>query len=44
MSLPANNVYVIKGTREMLIPAVPDFVAEINIDGGYISFRIIEGM
>ena len=50
LSLPANNVYVIKDTRdknkpkETLIPAVDDFVDEINIDAGYIKFRLIEGM
>ena len=50
MSYPANNVYIIKNTpelknsKEILIPAVPDFVKEINIDAGYIKFRLIEGM
>jgi len=44
LSLPASNVYVIRGAREILIPAVSDFVDEINIDGGYIKFRLIEGM
>jgi len=44
LSLPANNVYVIKGAREILIPAVPDFVEEINTDKGYIKLHLIEGM
>ena len=50
MSYPANNVYIIKNasdtenTKEILIPAVPDFVKEINIDAGFIKFRLIEGM
>jgi len=44
LSLPANNVYVIKGEREILIPAVPDFVDKIDISGGYIKLRLIEGM
>jgi len=44
LTLPANNVYVIKGAREILIPAVPDFIGEVSIDGGYIKFRLIEGM
>jgi len=44
LSLPANNVYVIKGAREMLIPAVPDVVVETSIAGGYIKFRLIEGL
>jgi len=49
MPLPANNVYVITSnnnssdSKEILIPAVPDFVEEINKDAGYIKFRLIEG-
>jgi len=44
LPLPANDVYVIKGDRERLIPAVPEFIEEHNIDGGYIKFRLIDGM
>jgi len=44
MSLPANNVYVIRGEREILVPAVPDFVEEINVAEGFIRLRLIEGM
>jgi len=44
LTLPASNVYVIKGTREILVPAVPEFVAETNVDAGYIKLRLIEGM
>jgi len=42
---PANNVYVVTGgERELLIPAVPDFVLETNVDEGYMTVRLIEGM
>jgi len=45
LSLPANNVYIIKGsTREILVPAVPDFVEEIDTGTGIIKLRLIEGM
>lgn len=44
LELPAGNVYVIKGDREILVPANDEFVKEVNIDGGYIKFRLIEGM
>ena len=44
LSLPANNVYVIRGDREILVPAVPDFVEGINIEAGYVRLRLIEGM
>ena len=44
LSLPANNVYIIRGEREILVPAVPDFIVETNIDEGYAKIRLIEGM
>ena len=44
LSLPAHNVYVIRGEREILIPAVPDFVIEIDTSDRYIKFRLIDGM
>ena len=44
LSLPANNVYVIKGAREILVPAVPEFVVETDIDAGFVRIRLIEGM
>lgn len=50
MSRPANDIYVIKNpldttpAKEILIPSVPEFVREINIESGYIKFSLIEGM
>ena len=44
LSLPSNDVYVITGSRELLVPAVPEFVIETNIDDGYVKIRVIEGM
>ena len=44
LSLPASDVYVITGAREILVPAVPDFVKEIDIDAGVMNLRLIEGM
>lgn len=42
---PASNVYVVKGgERELLIPAVPEFVLETNVDEGYMTVRLIEGL
>ncbi len=38
------KVYVVKGEREILIPAVDEFVKEINIEGGYLKVSLIEGM
>ena len=44
LTLPANNVYVINGEREILVPAIPNFIKEINVDGGYITINLIEGL
>ena len=44
LTLPKNNVYVIRGAREILVPAVSEFVIEVNPEGGYIKLRLIEGM
>ena len=44
-TLPANNVYVVKGgEREILIPAVDAFVAETNVEEGFIRVNLIEGL
>ena len=37
------QVYVIEGEREILIPAVPEFILETNIEDGYLKVRLIEG-
>lgn len=44
--LPANDVYTIKlkNGELRLIPAVKEFVTEVNIEGGYIKLRPIKGM
>ena len=45
LTLPANNVYVIRGgKRELMIPAVPAFVAETNVEEGFIRINMIEGI
>ena len=44
LSLPSNNVYVIKGKREILVPAVPEFIIKTNLEEKYIKIRLIEGM
>ena len=41
---PANDFYVIQGEREILVPAVPEFVKEIDPDAGFIRLHLIEGM
>ena len=44
LSPSLQQVYVVQGEREILIPAVPEFILETNIEGGYIKVHLIEGM
>ena len=45
LTLPANNVYVVRGgARELMIPAVPQFIAETNVEGGYLRVNLMEGL
>lgn len=41
---PASNIYVVHGESERLIPAVPEFILNTDIEGGVITVRLIEGM
>ncbi|MDR0862374.1 MAG: ribosome maturation factor RimM [Oscillospiraceae bacterium] len=44
LDLPAHDVYVVTGAREWLIPAVPEFVVSVDVDGGHVRFRLLEGL
>ena len=45
LTLPANNVYVVRGgERGLMIPAVPQVIAETNPEGGYPRVNLIEGL
>ena len=44
MELPAGNVYVVRGEREILIPAVPEFIKKTDISAGLVTVRLIDGM
>lgn len=42
---PANHVYVVKTpSGSFMIPAVPEFIRETNVDDGYVLVHLIEGM
>ena len=41
---PASMIYVVRGDREQLIPAVPEFILKTDADAGLITVRLIEGM
>lgn len=44
LDLPAGRVWVVQGRREILIPDVPDFIREIDLDAGAVTVHLIEGM
>lgn len=44
LDMPAGNVYVVQGEKQMLIPAVPEFIVSTDADEGIIIARPIEGM
>jgi len=42
---PAHEVYVVRGgDREYMIPAVDAFILDTNVQEGYLTVRLIEGM
>lgn len=44
LSPSIQQIYVVQGEREIMIPAVPEFILETNIEAGYIKVHLIEGM
>lgn len=44
IAMPAGNLYEIKGEREILIPAVPEFVIATDTEAGFVRFHLIDGM
>lgn len=44
LETPAHRVYVVKGEKEHLIPAIPEFIMSTDADAGVIRVRLIEGM
>lgn len=42
---PANDVYVVKGKKgEWLLPAVREILLKVDVEGGYLVIRPIEGL
>ena len=44
LTMPASDVYVIQGEKTYMLPAVKEFVREINIAEGFVRVHLIEGM
>ena len=41
---PTQNVYVVRGGAEHLIPAVPEFIRGVDTENGIVTVHLIEGM
>lgn len=44
LNYPAQDIFVVKGEREYMIPAVEAFMGEIHEDEGWMSLGVLEGM
>jgi 16S rRNA processing protein RimM len=44
LDAPASRVYVVSGEREILIPAVPEFILKTDTAKKILTVRLIEGM
>jgi len=44
LDYPGNKVYVVKGEKEYMIPAVKAFILGTDVDAGRMQVRLIEGM
>ena len=44
LTLPAQNVYVVKGEEEHTIPAVPEFILDTDLEKRRITVHMIEGL
>ena len=44
LDYPGNKVYVVKGTKEYMIPAVKAFILSTDLDANRMQVRLIEGM
>lgn len=41
---PSHEVYVVHGEKQYMIPAVDEFVKEVDVEGGFMLVKLIEGM
>ena len=44
LDYPGNKVYVVRGSREYMIPAVSAFVLDTDMENNLMQVRLIEGM
>lgn len=44
LDYPANKVYVVRGSREYMIPAVKEFILNTDIEANRMEVKLLEGM
>lgn len=44
LTMPGNDVYVVQGEHEYMIPGVKEFLLETNLEEGFLRVKLIEGM
>ena len=44
LTMPGNDVYVVRGEHEYMIPAVSEFLEAVDVEAGTVRVRLIEGM
>lgn len=44
LNYPGNNVYVVKGEKEYMIPAVKEFILDTDMEANRMQVKLIEGM
>ena len=44
LDYPGNQVYVVKGEKEYMLPAVQEFILSTDLDGNRMEVKLLEGM
>ena len=44
LDYPGNQVYVVKGQREYMIPAVREFILHVDMEENRMEVKLLEGM
>ena len=44
LDYPGNKVYVVKGEREYMIPAVKEFILDTDMEHNRMQVKLLEGM
>ena len=44
LDYPGNQVYVVEGAREYMIPAVKEFILRTDLEGNRMDVKLLEGM